>query len=181
MEITYEVGGFCCVYVDGVMQAKVSVDVAMGANDLFIGHAGASKSFSTVYRSIRFYDRALTAEEVAHNATVDGATVTDPADRPKTNVTVAQPQTNIVGDISMIREIGSKAEMEEMIAGKNLPATAIYTINSELKALDTDGNAFATVEEIFTAHDYRIIPAFRISDKTTADALVKHLKDTLEI
>ena len=176
ISITFEVGGSCCIYVDGTLVAKVSVDTAMGANDLFIGHAAANKTFSTTYKSIRFYNRALSAEEVANNAKVDGVTVLDPTDKPKTNITVAQPQTNIVGDISMIREINSKAEMEAMIAGKNLPATAIYTLDSELKALDADGTAFAAIDEIFTAHDYRIIPAFRISDKATADALVKHLK-----
>ena len=175
--ITFEVGGSCCIYVDGSIVAKVTSDTAMGANNLFIGHAQDSKKFSTVYRSIRFYDRVLTPEEVANNARVDGATVMDPSEKPKTNVTVAQPQTNIVGDISMIREVNSKAEMDAMTSAKNLPATAIYTINEKLEALDDKGAAFATVDEIFTAHDYRIISAFRVSDKATADALVKHLKD----
>ncbi len=174
--ITFEVGGSCCIYVDGTIVAKVSCDTAMGADNLFIGHAQASKKFSTVYKSIRFYDRALTPEEVANNAKVDGATVMDPADKPKSNVTVAQPQTNIVGDISMIREVSSKAELEAMVGAKALPALALYRVNAELKALDAEGKAFATVEEIFTAHDYKIIPTFYLSDKATADALVKYLK-----
>ncbi|MBO5512757.1 MAG: hypothetical protein J6B24_13575 [Clostridia bacterium] len=174
--ITFEVGGSCCIYVDGTMVAKVSCDTAMGADNLFIGHAQASKKFSTVYKSIRFYDRALTPEEVANNAKVDGATVVAPADKPKSNITVAQPQTNIVGDISMIREVSSKAELEAMVGAKVLPALALYRVNAELKALDAEGKAFATVEEIFTAHDYRIIPAFYLSDKATADALVPYLK-----
>ena len=177
ISVTFEVGGSCCIYVDGSLVAKVASDTAMGANNLFIGHASAGKNFSTVYKSIRFYDRALTPEEVANNARVDGATVVDPAEKPKTNITVAQPQTNIVGDISMIREVNSKAEMESMIAAKNLPATAIYTVNDKLEALDDQGAAFATVSEIFAAHDYKIIPAFRVTDKAAADALVKHLKD----
>ena len=175
--ITFEVGGSCCIYVDGTVVAKVSADTAMGADNLFIGHAQASKLFSTTYKSIRFYDRALTPEEVAGNAKVDGATVIDPADKPKTYITVAQPRTNIVGDISMIRAVNSKAEMDAMTSANSLPATAIYTLNAELKALDTEGKAFATMEEIFTAHDYKIIPAFYLADKATADALVKHLKD----
>lgn len=175
--ITFKVGGSCCVYVDGTLVSKVSVDTAMGADNLFIGHAQQSKLFSTVYRSIRFYNRELTAEEVAGNARVDGATVVDPGEKPKTFVTVAQPQTNIVGDISMIREVGSKAEMEAMVSAKNLPATAIYTINSKLEALDDKGAAFATIDEIFAAQEYKIFPAFRVADKATADALAKHLKD----
>ncbi len=175
--ITFKVGGSCCVYVDGTIVSKVSADTAMGANNLFIGHAEASKMFSTVYKSIRFYDRVLTPEEVANNARADGVTVMDPADKPKTFITVAQPKTNIVGDISMIREVNSKAEMDAMTSAKALPATAIYTVNSKLEALDAEGKAFATVAEILTAHDYKIIPAFRVADKATADALSKHLKD----
>ena len=177
ISITFEVGGSCCIYVDGSIVAKVASDTAMGADDLFIGHAAANKKYATVYRSIRFYDRALTPEEVAGNARVDGATVLDPTEKPKTNITVAQPQTNIVGDISIIREVNSKAEMDAMTSAKNLPATAIYTINEKLEALDDKGTAFATIDGIFAAHDYKIIPAFRVSDKAAADALAKHLKD----
>lgn len=175
--ITFKVGGSCCVYVDGSIVSKVSVDTAMGANNLFIGHAEAAKMFSTVYKSIRFYNRELTADEVANNARADGVTVVAPSEKPKTFITVAQPKTNIVGDISMIREVNSKAEMDAMTAAKALPATAIYTVNSKLEALDAEGKAFASVAEILTAHDYKIIPAFRVADKATADALVKHLKD----
>ena len=174
--ITYKVGGSVMLYVDGSLVAKTSCDTAMGADNLFIGHASANKKFSTTYKAIRFYDRELTAEEVANNAKADGATVISPADKPKTFITVAQPQTNIVGDISMIREIGSKAEMDAMTGAKSLPATAIYTVSAEMKALDAEGKAFATLDEIFTAHDYKIIPAFRVADKATADALVKYLK-----
>ena len=176
ISVTFEVGGSCCIYVDGTIVAKVSCDTAMGADNLFIGHAQASKKFSTVYKSIRFYDRALTPEEVANNAKVDGATVVAPADKPKSNITVAQPQTNIVGDVSMIREVNSKAELEAMVGAKALPALALYRVNAELKAMDSEGKAFATMEEIFTAHDYRIIPAFYLSDKATADALIQYLK-----
>ena len=176
ISVTFEVGGSCCIYVDGTIVAKVSADTAMGADNLFIGHAAANKKYATTYKSIRFYDRALTPEEVANNAKVDGATVIAPADKPKSHITVAQPQTNIVGDISMIREVNSKAELEAMVGAKTLPALALYRVNAELKALDTEGKAFATMEEIFTAHDYKIIPAFYLADKAAADALVQHLK-----
>ena len=37
-----------------------------------IGHDEPGKTFDTTYRAIRFYDRTLTAEEVAANAAVDG-------------------------------------------------------------------------------------------------------------
>ena len=177
ISVTFEAGGSCCIYVDGTIVSKVSTDTTMGADNLFIGHAAENKSFSTVYKSIRFYNRVLTPEEVANNARADGVTVVDPGEKPKTFITVAQPQTNIVGDISMIREVNSKAEMDAMTGAKALPATAVYTVNSKLEALDAEGKAFATVAEILAAHDYKILPAFRVADKATADALVKHLKD----
>lgn len=175
--ITFKVGGSCCIYVDGTLLAKVSVDTAMGADNLFIGHAEASKLFSTVYKSIRFYNRELTAEEVKNNARADGATVIEnPVEKPRSSVAVAQPQTNIVGDISVIREVNSKAELDAVATAQKKPATALYTIDQNLNALDAEGKAFATVAEIFTAHDQTVLAAFRVADKASADALTKYLK-----
>ena len=176
--ITFEVGGLCCMYVDGALVAKVSADTSMGANNLFIGHAESSKQFSTIYRSIRFYDRALTAEEIQNNALVDGAKApTAPVEKPVINVTVAQPATNIVGDISMIRQVNSKAEMDAMLGGASLPALAMYTVNQKLEAVDDAGAAFTTVEGIFKAHEYRVIAAFRVEDKAAANALAAYLNE----
>ncbi len=70
--ITYTVGGDMCLYVDGVLLDTKPAPKYMGADSLFIGHV-ESKAFSTVYKSIRFYNRALTAEEVAANYAVDAA------------------------------------------------------------------------------------------------------------
>ena len=176
--ITYKVGGSVMLYVDGSLVAKTSCDTAMGANNLFIGHASANKKFSTTYKAIRFYDRELTAEEIKNNALADGADVVEtPTEKVPTNITVAQPKTNVAGDISMIREVNSKTEMETMVAAKSLPATAVYTVNSKLELLDAEGKAFATVADVFVAHDYKIIPAFRVADKAAADAVIKYLKD----
>ena len=176
--ITFEVGGSCCMYVDGALVAKVSATTSMGANNLFIGHAEGSKQFSTIYRSIRFYDRALTAEEIKNNALVDGAMAPiEPTEKPVVNVTVAQPATNIVGDISMIRQVGSKVEMDAMLGGDKLPALAIYSVNQKLEALDESGAAFTTVEGIFEAHRYRVIAAFRVEDEAAANALATYLNE----
>ena len=176
--ITYEVGGYVMLYVDGTLVSKVSCDTAMGAGDLFIGHTQAQRQFSTTYKAIRFYDRALTAEEVKNNALADGADVIEtPTEKVPSNVTVAQPQTNIAGDISMVREINSKAEMDAVTSAAKLPATAIYTVNSKLELLDAEGKAFGTVADVFTAHAYKIIPAFRVADKAAADAVIQYLKN----
>lgn len=92
-------------------------------------------------------------------------------------ITVVQPVTKITGDISMIREVSSKEEMDEMISAEALPATAIYVIDEDLNALDGKGMPFATVDEIFVAHNYKIIPAFRLVDKAAADAIATYLNN----
>ncbi len=71
--ITYTQNDLVRLYINGELMGETpTINGSLGASDLFIGHAAASKQFDTTYRSVRFYDRALTAEEVAANATVDG-------------------------------------------------------------------------------------------------------------
>lgn len=70
--ITYKVGGETHIYINGEDMVSCSSPSGMGADDLYIGHADASKTFTTTYRSMRFYDRALTAEEIKQNAIADG-------------------------------------------------------------------------------------------------------------
>jgi hypothetical protein len=45
---------------------------SLSAGNFFIGHSDSAKAFDTTYRSIRFYNRALTAEEAMANAVTDG-------------------------------------------------------------------------------------------------------------
>ena len=71
--LTYSQSGKACIYVNGELMGELNTAAgSLGAGDLFIGHAAAAKTFDTTYRSVRFYDRALTAEEVMANAVVDG-------------------------------------------------------------------------------------------------------------
>ena len=71
--IVYTQGGTCCIYVNGELRGEMTTAVgSLDVVDFFIGHSASSKTFDTTYRSIRFYDRALTAEEVMANAAVDG-------------------------------------------------------------------------------------------------------------
>ena len=114
----------------------------------------------------------LTASGLASALTVSAAEAT-PASQ--NYIAVAQPQSNIVGDISMIRPVDSKAEMEAMVSAESTPAIALYTVSADLNALDSAGNSFATLDEVFAAHAYKIIPAFRIADAATADALAAYL------
>lgn len=179
--VTYEVGGKCCIYVDGVYQTEVTVPKAMGANNLFIGHAEPSKQFETIYRSIRFYNRVLTAEEIAKNAAADG-TYTSSTGIPgvvvSTHITVAQPRTNIVGDVAMIREISSTAELTAMLAEKNPPAAAIYTVNEKMQVMDQGGKAMANFSEVMEATQYKILPILVPTNAAAVDAITAYTKET---
>jgi hypothetical protein len=76
--LTYSQSGHARIYVNGELKGEITtVAGALGASDLFIGHADGSKTFDTTFRSIRFYERELTAEEVAANAVVDGYGATE--------------------------------------------------------------------------------------------------------
>ena len=71
--ITYRGGDTCCIYVNGELKGQIDTAAgSLGAGDFFIGHNDVNKTFDTTYRAVRFYDRALSAEEVLANATVDG-------------------------------------------------------------------------------------------------------------
>jgi hypothetical protein len=71
--ITYEQSGKCCIYVNGVLAGEINTaSGSLSAGNFFIGHSDPAKAFDTTYRSIRFYNRALTAEEAMANAVTDG-------------------------------------------------------------------------------------------------------------
>lgn len=171
VSVTYEVGGKCRIYVDGVLMAEVASPKAMGANNLFIGHTDASKLFATTYRSIRFYNRALTAEEISANADADGTLNGVSGESTPTYISVAQPKTNIVGDVAMTRPINTKAELTAMMSEKSLPAAAVYTVNEKLEVLDDGGKAFATLEEVLATTEYQILPVIVPTGSAAVDAL----------
>ncbi len=74
LTLTFRVGGDVTIYINGQMVATYSgVDSIMGAGDLYIGHDQASRNYKALFTSVRFYNVALSAEEVAANAAVDAA------------------------------------------------------------------------------------------------------------
>ncbi len=179
VSVTFEVGGKCRVYVDGTLMAEVAVPKAMGADNLFIGHVDPSKLFETTYRSIRFYNRVLTDEEIAKNAASDGTLFLDESrETVPTYISVAQPRTNIVGDVAVTREITSKAELTSMMAGKSLPAAAIYTVNDKLQVLNEDDKTFATLSEVLTATEYKVLPILIPTNAAAVDAIAAFTKET---
>lgn len=88
--ITFKVGGDCIIYSDGVEIVKTAPTGALNVQDLYFGHDDPLKSHNTEYKSLRFYDRALTALEVAQNYNADNA---EPSDTSKTETSKA-PQTS---------------------------------------------------------------------------------------
>ena len=76
--IVYTQNDVCYIYANGELCGQINTAAgSLSAGDFFIGHSDPTKTFDTTYRSIRFYSRALSAEEVMANATVDGFGATD--------------------------------------------------------------------------------------------------------
>ena len=102
--LTYKVGGDCVLYVDGVAVGTTQPAAAVGNVDLYIGHADASRNFAADYKAMRFYSRALTADEVTQNVAADAAGPTDESQdtsvaESTTESTTTPPET---GDTSYI-------------------------------------------------------------------------------
>ncbi len=70
--VTFKNGGATTIYINGVQVAMYSgVDATMSADTLQLGHADSAKKFSALFTSVRFYNVALTASQIAANAAVD--------------------------------------------------------------------------------------------------------------
>lgn len=84
LTITFKVGGESTLYING---EKIDSKVANGTIDadrMFFGHDDATRNFSATYEYLRFYDRELTADEVAKNYNEDIK-----SDNPATDVSIA--------------------------------------------------------------------------------------------
>ena len=80
--LTYSQSGHARIYINGELKGELATTAgSLGAGDLFIGHSDPAKSFDTTYRSVRFYNRALTAEEAMANAIADGLVLQTKNDR----------------------------------------------------------------------------------------------------
>lgn len=170
--ITYKVGGKVTVYVDGTQVGQVACPRAMGADDFFFGHYKDTHNFETVYRAMRFYNRELTAAEVAQNARADGAgAAVEQGPRIPDYVTVAQPVTHIVGDIALVREINSSDELTAVMKGEVKPASVIVYLDSKLNVNDEAGKKITTLAKLLDTLEYTVIPVFVLSDSSVIDPL----------
>ncbi len=127
-------------------------------------------------RIISFIVALLIFVSSACGTAITPASATAKEDNPG-YVSVAQPTTNIIGDISFIRHINSISESESVQAEPKKPAVAMYSVNDRLDVLDNSGNAFSTVEDILVATDYKILSAFIVDSSATVEALSEYLAE----
>ena len=169
ISVTYKVGGRTIIYINGKKAADAASPNAMGANDLFFGHPDASRNYETTFRALRFYDRALTANEILQNAQADDVVSDDP--NAPDFITPAQTATPIVGDIALVREIGSAAELDAAATAENKPSAFILHLNASAEIVGTDGNKICQIAEFLSKTDYGILPVFETEDEKAITAL----------
>lgn len=181
VSITVEVGKMCKLYVDGRLLAEVAASGSCGAvGPMFFGHPDATRSHKTEFKSMRFYNRALTAEEVKNNSKADG-TYDENYVQKVDSVDFAQPDTNIIGGMTFSEKITEQAMLDSLIAGKDrfLPANVMIYVNKDLKVTDAEGkNEFADVSSIFEAVNYRATVTFIVNDNDTVEAVSEYISDS---
>lgn len=174
ISITYAVGGDVIVYINGREAAKVNPGKSMGANDLYFGHAGASKCFETVFRSMRFYNRALTADEIAANAKADNVYGAVPLVSEYANI--AQPTTHIIGDLALVRRVDTKEELTSIMSASVKPSTVILTFAADGNITDSTGKILLSAKDAVAALNNQVMPAFEVKTQAAADALAEFIK-----
>ncbi len=168
----------CVMYVDGIKIAEGAVSAKVGADgELFFGHVG-TKGHEADYEAMRFYSRALTAEEVENNAKADGNY--DFSYQPsKPYVDVAQPKTNIAGGIAFAEYIDSTEKFEAFFKKQIKPAVAVFYVDADLNLTDRSGAVLGalSLENLQTADDGTVIPAFYVKDSETAANILAVLEE----
>ncbi|MBE6672133.1 MAG: hypothetical protein E7599_01235 [Ruminococcaceae bacterium] len=175
LSITFTKGGKCNMYIDGICIATTTASKLIGADgNLVLGHTDSTKTTTVDFESLRFYNRALSAAEVAQNAMADGNYDPDYVP-PMDYVNVKQPKTNIVGDIAFIEELKTAKQLTAYESATALPATLILTLNEKLEVLASDNSVIGTLEAVLEKMD-GIIPAFRVNSAAIGTALVEYVE-----
>ncbi len=171
--ITFEMGKSCSLYVDGVCIMSTVPQKTVGADgNLILGHADASRYHTTDYKGIRFYNRALSAEEVIQNAKADG-NFDDDYVLPMPFIDVKQPKTNIIGDVALIERLENAAQLDAY-ADDVVPSTVILFLDDKLDVLDAAGKVIGSLDDVLAKLD-GIIPAFSLKTAATGNALVEYV------
>ncbi len=93
-------------------------------------------------------------------------------------ITVAQPKTNVLGDIAIVREINSAEEYRELVNSKNKPAVALMQLNGSLEVLGDDKSVISSLTAFLADTAYSVLPALRIEDEAAADALIAYTQSS---
>ena len=100
VSVTFENGVASKIYIDGVEVASAVPTAALTIGDnFFFGHSDATKSHTTEYVAMRFYSRALTADEIAQNVAADKAEDAPVTQAPEPEEPTTTPAT---GDAGMV-------------------------------------------------------------------------------
>ena len=92
-------------------------------------------------------------------------------------ITVKQPVSNIYGDFSAAVRINSADELEQVASKENLPAIAIFDVDSSLNVLDTEGNAFSSVYGVIETLSFNVIPVYYVENEAEATAVSAYLAE----
>ncbi len=92
---------------------------------------------------------------------------------------IAQPKTDIIGEITLSSKIESKADLDRITASEQKPACVIVNVTADGKAADSARTLpFASLDEIITALNGVIMPAFYVTNENEAQALTDFLKSS---
>ncbi|MBQ8398808.1 MAG: hypothetical protein IJX08_02445 [Clostridia bacterium] len=169
----------CVMYIDGIEIGSASVSTTVGAQGkLFFGHSESTRKHTADYEAFRFYNRALSGEEVANNAKADGNYDFSYVP-PREFANVAQSKTNIAGGIALVEYIDTVDKIEGLFTRECKPAVAILYINSALCLTDAMGDQLSTydLQALEAASDNTIIPAFYVRDEATVNSLCAALEE----
>lgn len=77
--VTFDLSGDIIMYCDGVELMRTTPVTAIDADVIMLGHDDAARLYKGEFKSVRVYDRALSAEEIAANYAADKLSYADRA------------------------------------------------------------------------------------------------------
>jgi uncharacterized glyoxalase superfamily protein PhnB len=163
LTVTYEAGGRAKMYLNGILMSDMAAtasngnDGAAAGSFFYLGATGA-KASKTEYQGLRFYNRALSAAEVANNAKIDGASATIVRDGLVTwydgDIYSGEEWTDLMGNNTLDTQTGTFENGAYHLAegeAQYLPTGVIgslqgeeFTIEMNLGAFELTGTNYTT-------------------------------------
>ena len=112
---------------------------------------------------------------------LDSIRITLQSEAPKSSfAAVEDPSSNLVLAPSVVAEINTENALTTLKTALNatkatLPATAVFSVDKNLNV--TVGSVKQSIEDTVKLLDRRVIPAFRLTDPSAANALATYLKE----